>query len=170
MADTDPGSAAPPSSSGGRGIGGALKSKLGPLPVWVWLAILTALALAYYLFFSKKKKKASSQQQTMAGQPGVVVNTGDDEDQDHGHGKGKKKKKKHHPPTEPGGTRDIHVAKDETLGQLAKSRHWSQNTLKEVEEMNLTPGQGEWNANTKLTKGEDVLRPFGSRNGDSSGS
>lgn len=159
----DPPAAAPSSSSSSGGIGGALKAKFGPLPVWVWLLILTGLALGYYLLVAKKK--TSQSQQTMAGQPGVVVNTGDDD------GKGKKGKKgKHHPPKEPGNSRDIHVSKDETLGQLAASRHWSKNTLAEVEEMNLTPGQGEWTANTKLTKGEDVLRPWGGNGGDSSGS
>lgn len=146
-------SSSAPASSGG--FGGALKSKFGPLPVWAWLAIITILALGYYLLSSRKKSTA--QQQTMAGQPGVVVVN---QDQDGGGGK-KHKKGKHHPPKEPGNSRDIQVSKDETLGQLAASRHWSKNTLGEVEEMNVTQGQGEWTPDTKLTKGEEVLRPWG---------
>lgn len=45
----------PPASSGG---GGMLTRKLGPLPTWGWLLIITGLAAGYYLI--EKRKTASS--------------------------------------------------------------------------------------------------------------
>jgi hypothetical protein len=60
----------------GRGLGGTLKSKWGPLPVWGWLLAVTILLLGYYLW----TRRSGAQQTTapIAGQPGVVViNQGD---------------------------------------------------------------------------------------------
>lgn len=34
--------------------GGVLKSRLGPMPVWMWLALVTAVLLGYYLIVKKK--------------------------------------------------------------------------------------------------------------------
>jgi hypothetical protein len=70
--------AADTSSTGGKGIGGAFKSRLGPLPVWAWLAIMTAVALGFYLFEQHKKSSTASTANAGAtpadvGQPGVVV-------------------------------------------------------------------------------------------------
>lgn len=54
------------------GLGGTLKSKWGPLPVWGWLLVVTILALGYYLW---SRRSSAQQQPTPAtvGQPGVVV-------------------------------------------------------------------------------------------------
>jgi hypothetical protein len=159
----------PPATTGGGGIGGALKQKFGPLPVWLWLVIITAAGLAYYLWESShsKKKTASSDQagqHTMAGQPGVVViNQDQPPPGGGGGGKGKGHKGKHHhhkPPKEPD-TRQISVTRDETLGQLAQQRHWSDRTLATVENENVTQGEGRWTSSTDLTKGEEVVRPLG---------
>jgi hypothetical protein len=55
-----------------------LRQRLGPLETWVWLAILTGLALAYYLYAKHKAGSSSSASSAPAtpsdvGQPGVVV-------------------------------------------------------------------------------------------------
>jgi LysM repeat protein len=47
-------------TSDGGGIGGALKSKVGPFALWIWLAILTALAAVYYLYEKHKAGSSSS--------------------------------------------------------------------------------------------------------------
>ena len=70
----------PAASSGqqqGRGLGGTLKSKMGPLPLWGWLAIMTAVALAYYLWQAHKNAQQAPTP-AAAGAPGVtVINQGD---------------------------------------------------------------------------------------------
>lgn len=58
-------------SQQGRGLGGTLKSKMGPLPLWGWLAIMTVIAVAYYLY--AKNKSAQQPAQPAAGAPGVTV-------------------------------------------------------------------------------------------------
>ena len=90
----------------GTGVGGTLKSKLGPLPTWAWLAIVTVLLLGWYLL--QKRKHGAAGSQAIGGVPGVVVQNldggtgprgkrgkrgkpGDDDDDD-----GKHKKHKHH--------------------------------------------------------------------------
>jgi hypothetical protein len=37
-----------------------LKGKIGPLPMWAWLGIITALGLGYYLLVAKKKAAAAA--------------------------------------------------------------------------------------------------------------
>ena len=61
---------APERPPGGPGPGkkeNVFTRKLGPLPMWVWLAIVAALILAYVVFFGKKKKTAGSQRGTRGG-------------------------------------------------------------------------------------------------------
>ena len=148
-----------PNDSGG-GFLGTLKAKWGPLPVWGWLALVTVILLGYWLY--EQHKNASTASTTAngpgaVGQPGVVVINQAAPDTDTG------------TPTPPiplppvpteGTTRKITVTKDETLGELAKQRHWSAGTLAAVETMNLTQGGGKWTPATKLTKGETVIRPL----------
>lgn len=146
----------------GGGLGATLKSKWGPLPVWGWLAIITVVAVGFYLY---SKHKAGSQGTTAngpgaVGQPGVVVINQDEPGTGGGGGDDDDGGKKKPPKPPEGTTRSITVDKNETLGQLAKSRHWSQATLKQVEEMNLTQGQGEWTPSTRLKKGDTVIRPL----------
>lgn len=57
-------------------------------------------------------------------------------------------------------TREITVDKDETLGDLAKSRNWDQATITAVENMNVTQGSGKWTLDTELKKGQIVIRPL----------
>lgn len=153
-----------PQSSGG--FSGTLKSKWGPLPVWGWLALVTAVLLGYWLYTQHKSGGASSTGSTAngpgaVGQPGVVVINQDepgDTDEDTEPAKGKKPPKP--PESKPGNTRQITVTRNETLGDLAKQRHWSSATLKRVEQENITQGGGHWTAATKLKKGDEVLRPL----------
>lgn len=51
--------------------GNFLTRKLGPLPVWAWLAIMTALALGYWWFFARPKSSSSPSATT--GTPEVAV-------------------------------------------------------------------------------------------------
>lgn len=39
--------------------GNVLTQKFGPLPLWAWLAIITAIALGYWLFFVRGKNQAA---------------------------------------------------------------------------------------------------------------
>lgn len=55
----NPGDAAPARQSSGGGMS-ALTRKLGPLPVWGWMGIGLALALAYYFITKNKKSSAST--------------------------------------------------------------------------------------------------------------
>jgi hypothetical protein len=159
-----PDTSQPGGSPGGGGIGANLKAKLGPMPVWVWLALITALLLGYWLL-TKNKSGASSgssgtQQGTPAdvGQPGVVVINQDQPGTEPPETE-LPDKKPHHPPREPQ-TRQITLDRNETLGQLAKQRHWSADTLKDVEELNVLQGGGEMTAKTKLKKGQTIVRPI----------
>lgn len=157
----EPAAAAAPSG----GLGGTLKAKFGPLPVWAWLGIITVALLGYWLYEQHKNATSTEQPQAQTAAPEVVV---ENQEGPYPSGSGgstpppkkKKKKRKGFPPKEPG-TRKISVDKNETLGQLAKQRHWSTKTLDKVEADNVTAGSGEWTPSTELHKGEDVVRPYG---------
>jgi hypothetical protein len=154
-------------AQGGGGLGASLKSKFGPLPVWAWLGIITVLLLGYWLYEQHKAGATGTTPSTggSSAAPGVVVINQDQAGEDTGEDTdGKKKKKpkpkpKHKPPKEPD-TRQVRVGKDETLGQLATQRHWSANTLRQVEEENVQAGEGELTKSSKLTRGEEILRPL----------
>lgn len=73
MATTASAGNAPPS-----GGGNLLTQKFGPLALWAWLAILTAIAVGLYLYEKHKSGSASTASTSDAtpsdvGQPGVVV-------------------------------------------------------------------------------------------------
>jgi len=160
MASTTTASSGAPSSGGG--LGATLKSKWGPLPVWGWLAGITAILLAWFLWEQHKNPSAATDTTAApnpadAGQPGVVVIN-----QDTG---GQAPAPPVTPPTTPetkanGTTRGITLTQNETLEQLAKQRHWTPETLKRVEQMNVTQGGGTLDPNTKLRKGQTILRPI----------
>lgn len=147
-----------PNDSGG-GFLGTLKQKFGPLPVWGWLALVTVILLGYWLYEQHKNAGAATPAANgpgAVGQPGVVVINQSAPDTDTA--------TPPPPPVPPkppeGSTRQITVTKDETLGELAKQRHWSQATLKAVEAENVTQGGGQWTPSTRLTKGQEVIRPL----------
>lgn len=48
MADEQP-------TSGGGGLGSTLSARIGPLPTWQWIALITAAGVAYYLLIGKNK-------------------------------------------------------------------------------------------------------------------
>jgi LysM repeat protein len=54
-------------AGGGGGIGGTLTRKVGPLPVWGWLAVLTVLAVGYWLIKGKGSAAAPSSAGTDTG-------------------------------------------------------------------------------------------------------
>jgi hypothetical protein len=142
---------------------GTIKSKFGPLPVWGWLALVTVILLAYYLYEQHKKGAASSTTPATpsdVGQPGVVVINQGDTDVPPAPSPAPIPPVPVKPPVPPEGTRQITVTKGETLGELAKQRHWSAETLQDVESMNVTAGQGKWTPSTRLTKGQEVIRPL----------
>lgn len=62
-----------------------------------------------------------------------------------------------------GGTRQIVITRTMTVGELARSRHWTAETLQDVLAMNLTQGGGHWTESTVLHKGDTVLRPWGAQ-------
>lgn len=59
-----------PASSGG---GGLLTGKMGPLPVWAWLAIMTVVGIGFYLYEQHKKGTAApaATSTTMSGAAGI---------------------------------------------------------------------------------------------------
>jgi hypothetical protein len=143
------------------GAGGTLKSKWGPLPVWGWLLLVTVAIGIYWLIASRKAKSSGSSAGSQGGpgavgQPGVVVINQDDG----GEGDTGPAPKGSKPPKPPESTRQITLTKDETLGQLAKQRHWSQETEQDVEQQNVTQGGGHWTPGTRLKKGQEVVRPL----------
>lgn len=60
--------AAAPASSGGF-----LARKVGPLPMWAWLAILTAAAFGWYLYEKHKSGTSSAPAQGEAQTPEIVI-------------------------------------------------------------------------------------------------
>lgn len=152
----------PPAASSGTGLGATLKGKLGPLPTWVWLALITVVLLGYWLL-TKNKSGASSGSSGSSGtpadvgQPGVVViNQDGPEPTSTGTPTGTK------PPKSPE-TRKITLDKDETLAELAKQRHWTADTLHDVEQMNVLQGGGHLTDKSKLKKGQSIIRPLGEK-------
>lgn len=131
------------------------------IPPLVWVG---GAALLAYLYFSHKSAQSSTGLQTTGG--GGSIRTGntriakdavriDVSMADDGQGKGKQ----HQPgPKPPDTTKEITVPRDETLGQLAKYLHWSDSTLKQVEEINAVGGK-ELTAKSKLKKGSTIIRP-----------
>jgi hypothetical protein len=163
MPDTSPPAAAP---AAGGGLAASLKSKFGPMPVWVWLALITALLLGYWLLTKNKSGSSSGSPGTSGtpadvGQPGVVVINEDT-------GGGTPGGQAPPPPTSPPPTgpptephsRQITVDQDETLAQLAKQRHWTSGTLRQVEAENVKAGQGKLTPKSKLKKGQTIIRPL----------
>lgn len=152
----------PPAAGGGSGVGAALKGKVGPLPTWVWLGLITVILLGYWLVTKNKSGASSSsgQQGTPSdvGQPGVVViNQGDT---DTGAAPPPPPSPPPHgPPPEPQ-SRQITLDKNETLAELAKQRHWSSATLQAVENENVMQGGGKLTAQSKLHKGQTIIRPL----------
>jgi hypothetical protein len=151
-----------PAPATGGGLAASLKSKFGPMPVWVWLALITAVLLGYWLL-TKNKSGAStsgtSGTPADVGQPGVVVIN-----QDSGTGTPSGQAPPPSPPptlppTEPH-QRQITIDQDETLAELAKQRHWTSGTLREVEQENVTAGQGKLTPKSKLKKGQTIIRPL----------
>lgn len=163
-----PDTSAPPaaSSTGGGGLAASLKSKFGPMPVWVWLALITAVLLGYWLL--TKNKSGASQQPSSGtpadvGQPGVVViNQGEGPETEPPPTPGPPPPPGHKPPPEPQ-TRQITLDKAETLGELAKQRHWTADTLHDVEQMNVLQGGGHLTEKSKLHKGQTIVRPLGEK-------
>lgn len=161
MPDTNSGTGATQSSGGG--LAGTLKSKFGPMPVWVWLALITALLLGYWLL-TKNKSGSSGSPGTSGtpadvGQPGVVVINQDSDQGTPGQPPPTPSPPPTGPPPEPR-SRQITLNQDETLAQLAKQRHWTADTLRQVEEMNVTAGQGKLTPKSKLKKGQTIIRPL----------
>lgn len=158
MPDTSPPAAAPPG-----GLGGTLKSKLGPLPTWVWLALITVVLLGYWLITKNKSGASSGSTGTQGtpsdvGQPGVVVINQDGPEPAEG-----PPPPPGHKPPKPPETRKITLDQNETLAELAKQRHWTADTLHDVEQENVTQGGGHLTAKSKLKKGQSIIRPLGEK-------
>ena len=152
----------PAAAGGGGSIGATLKGKLGPLPTWVWLALITVVLLGYWLITKNKSGnsgRSSGQQGTPAdvGQPGVVVINQDEPPGPQPTGPGQPPPTS--PPNEPS-SRQITLDKNETLAELAKQRHWSSATLQAVENENVMQGGGKLTAQSKLHKGQTIIRPL----------
>jgi hypothetical protein len=166
---------------GGTGLGATLKQKMGPMPVWGWLALITVLGLGYWLYAQHKSGGTSAAQTAggspaSVGQPGVVVinqggpEPGREPGPERESDRQEDREGRHPIPHQPGGgskppegpeSRLITLDKNETLAQLAKQRHWTSGTLRQVEEMNVTQGGGELTPKSKLREGTQILRPLG---------
>ncbi len=57
------------------GLGSTLKEKMGPLPVWAWLAILTVGGLLWYLVSMRKGGASSGSTGGVADVPETVIQT-----------------------------------------------------------------------------------------------
>lgn len=142
-----------PSPSGGSG----LTRKIGPLPVWGWVAAAAAVGVGFIWWRNHQANAATAATSDTAS--GVDTSTDDaasiatlqseiqqlqgDESTDE---KGK-------PPTDKEKTKEITVPRNETLAQLARAEKWTKATLKAVEALNgLSPA-------SKLRKGEKIKRP-----------
>lgn len=147
------------------GDGNFLQQKLGGIPMWVFLAI--AGVLVWYFFFHKSGLPAAS---TSGG--GGSVRTGNVNvakgavqitvDQ----GAGSDHQEQPGPPNPPGlKLKAITVNKDETLEQLADYRHWTSETLGDVEKLTQPKGSSyagkQLSANQQLRKGQIIYRPIG---------
>lgn len=160
----DPSGAPAGGQAAGGGFAGALKSKFGPLPTWAWLGIITVVLLGYWLLTKNKSGASSGSPGTSGtpadvGQPGVVVINQDSDTGTPGQPPPGPPPPPTGPPPEPH-TRQITLDQDETLAQLAKQRHWTAGTLREVEQMNVTAGQGKLTPQSKLKKGQTIIRPL----------
>ncbi len=154
-----------------------LTRKVGPLPMWVWVAIAAALVLLYVVWQDQKNAAAAKQAPKNAGNgesagylvPPYIWTYASFPPEGGGHGKGGVNpgglekgggKKKRGNPGKDQSTREITVDKDETLEELAKYLHWSKSTLEQVEQMNKLQGGGELTPSTKLHKGQTIIRPL----------
>ncbi len=155
----------------------AFTRKIGPLPMWVWLAIAGALVLLYVVWQDHKSATSAQQAKKGAGDgenagylvPPYIWTYASFPPEGGGHAKGKVNpggtdkgggKKKRGTPGKDQSTREITVEKDETLKELADYLHWSPGTLAQVEQMNKLQGGGELTPSTKLHKGQTVIRPL----------
>lgn len=153
-----------------EGEGNFFTRKVGGMPAWVWLA---GAAVVVYFLMSRQ----SSQQPTTTGGGGsittgstkvakgavtVTVNAGEGQgDNDQPSPTPEKFKK----------LRTLTVPKNETLGQFASSRHWSEATIDDVAQ--LTQPKGTTFAgkklsslNLRLKKGDKIARPAEKDTGD----
>jgi hypothetical protein len=63
-----------PESSGGGGVKGAIGRKVGPLPLWAWLGLVTLVAVGYYMY-KKNQAGNSTANQSTAGTGGTAGTT-----------------------------------------------------------------------------------------------
>lgn len=146
------------------GGGNMLTRKLGPLPTWGWLAIVTVLFAAYYLY--QKHKQASSASQGSGASPTTgeafvpefVINN-DEEPPG-----GPPAKRPPQPKPKPGGNggdwKEITVERDQTFAQLARDYHWDSATIRAIQQANQIAGKGQLRPGTTLHKGQVILRPI----------
>ena len=147
------------------------------IPVWVWVG--GAAVIAYFLFF--RNSSSSNQPSTSGG--GGQVTTGATTikkgavnvsiSQDSGGGPDKDTNSQPGPPPPPSqDTKSFTVPKNETWGQFGASRHWSENTLNELDQFTQPAGStyaGKiLNPDSPLKKGDTVFRPIKSTSDSSS--
>jgi len=154
----------------GKGKGNLFTRKLGPLPMWAWLAIGVAVILGF-AYYKSKTSAASSQDQTATGTdasqvpqfvnqtfttvtpptpPAPVSATGGTPTTTGPQPSPVPLRPPLKPDTrwtEPVGQRGI------TLGTFARRHHWSQAELKQVEALN------KMTVKTRLKKGQRLLAP-----------
>jgi hypothetical protein len=152
-----------------EGQGNFFTRKLGGVPAWVWLA-----GAAVLVYFYMSRQSSTSGRPTTSGGGGsittgptriskdairVTVNAGrgdrGEEDND----------QPGHRPHRRHTTKSFTVPKNETWGQFAESRHWSEETIDDIQ--NFKQPKGTTYAgkvlplNFKLKKGDKVARPEG---------
>lgn len=156
--------------------------KVGPFPAWVWLA---GAALLAYLYFRHTQGAGGG----IAGSPtttggGGTITTGntrvdkgavtvtvnadkgignDDKDTDPDHHKHQHQPGHHHHKREKQEWRTLTVPETMTLEQFADTRHWSPDTLKDVE-TSVQPKDSTFagkklKGTQRLKKGDKIARP-----------
>lgn len=148
------------------GGGSLLTRKLGPLPTWGWLVIVTAAGIGFYLY-QKHKQASAAQNSNSGGGPSPTVGEAfvpefviNNQEEPPGGPPAKRPPQPKPKPGKNGDWKEITVEKDQTFAQLAQAYHWDPATIRAIASANQIAGKGQLRPGTLLHKGQVILRPI----------